>query len=318
VRVQWMRADEFAWEPYAPAMVMRVRGGLDGQGRVIAWAFDVWTPSHVARSRVKSQLLAGQLVFELQAPQPEWYGGGDRNAPTNYTFSNQRVMAHWLKDMPLRASAMRSLGGAANTFANESFMDELAAAAKADPLEFRLRHLQDRRAHQVLKTATQHAGWGTPLPPGEGRGLAFVQYENDVAYVATVAHVRVDRESGEVRVKRVVVAHDCGLIINPDGLKNQIEGNVIQSTSRALKEQVTFDESHITSLDWESYPILKFSEAPEVDVVLINHPKQRAVGAGEPSSVTTAAAIANAIFDATGARVRQIPFTPQRVKEALS
>jgi nicotinate dehydrogenase subunit B len=318
VRLQWTREDEFAWEPYAPAMVMRVRGGLDEGGRVIAWTYDVWTPSHVARSRVKSQLLAGQLIFELPAPQPEWLGGGDRNAPTNYTFPNQCVMAHWLESLPLRSSAMRSLGGAANTFANESFMDELATAAKTDPIEFRLRHLKDRRARKVLRAAAQHAAWGEPLPPGVGRGIAFAQYENDVAYVATVAQVHVDRASGEVRVKRVVVAHDCGLVINPDGLRNQIEGNVIQSTSRALKEQVTFDESRITSLDWESYPVLNFSETPEVEVVLINHPDQQAVGAGEPSTVTTAAAIANAIFDAVGARVRQIPFTPQRVKTACS
>jgi CO/xanthine dehydrogenase Mo-binding subunit len=212
---------------------------------------------------------------------------------------------------------MRSLGGAANTFANESFMDELAVAAKIDPLEFRLRHLTDPRALEVLKTAAQHAGWREPLPPDEGRGIAFAQYENDVAYVATVAQVHVDRTSGEVRVKRVVVAHDCGLIINPDGLRNQIEGNVIQSTSRALKEQVTFDESHITSLDWESYPILKFSEVPDVEIVLINRPHQPAVGAGEPSTVTTAAAIANAIVHAAGARVRQIPFTPKRIRAAL-
>ena len=317
VRVQWTREDEFAWEPYAPAMVMQVRGGLDKQGKVIAWAHDVWTPSHVVRARVKSGLLAGQLIFGEPPPRPQWFGGGDRNAPTNYAFRNQRVMAHWLAGLPLRASAMRSLGGAANTFANESFMDELAAAAKIDPLEFRLRHLTDPRALKVLKTAAQHAGWGTPLPSDEGRGIAFTQYENEEAYVATVAQVHVDRTSGAVRVKCVVVAHDCGLIINPDGLRNQIEGNVIQSTSRALKEQVTWDESRITSVDWESYPILKFSEVPDVEVVLINRPDEPAVGAGEPSTVTTAAAIANAIFAATGARVREIPFTPKRVKVAM-
>jgi CO/xanthine dehydrogenase Mo-binding subunit len=212
---------------------------------------------------------------------------------------------------------MRSLGGAANTFANESFMDELAAAANIDPLELRLRHLTDPRAVEVLKTAAQHADWGTPFLSGEGRGIAFAQYENDEAYVATVAQVQVDATSGAVRVKRVVVAHDCGLIINPDGLRNQIEGNVIQSTSRALCEEVIFAESHITSVDWDSYPILKFSEAPDVQVVLINRPDQRAVGAGEPATITTAAAIANAIFDATGARVRQIPFTPERIKAAF-
>ena len=213
---------------------------------------------------------------------------------------------------------MRSLGGAANTFANESFMDELAAAAKIDPLEFRLRHLDDPRAIEVLKSAAEHAGWGTPLPSGEGRGIAFAQYENEEAYVATVAQVRVDAGTGEVRVKRIVVAHDCGLIINPDGVRSQIEGNVIQSTSRALKEQVTWHDSHITSLDWESYPILKFSEVPDVEIVQINHPDQPAVGAGEPATVTTAAAIANAIFAASGVRVRQIPFTPKNIRAASS
>jgi nicotinate dehydrogenase subunit B len=299
-------------------MVMQVRGGLDKRGRVVAWEYDVWTPAHGNRPRVRSQLLAGQLIFGEAPPPPQWYGGGDRNAPTNYDFPNQRVMAHWLAGLPLRASSMRSLGGAANTFANESFVDELAAAARLDPLEFRLRHLSDPRAREVLETAARRSGWGAPLPQGEGRGIAFAQYENEAAYVAAVAHVHVDTTSGEVRVKRIVVAHDCGLIINPDGVRNQVEGNVIQSTSRALKEQVTFDESHVTSVDWDSYPILKFSEVPDVQVVLIDRPDQKAVGAGEPATVTTAPAIANAIFAATGARVRQVPFTPGRIKEAMS
>jgi nicotinate dehydrogenase subunit B len=317
VRVQWSRQDEFRWEPYAPAMLMEVSGGLDREGQVIAWKYDVWTPSHVGRPRGKGQLLAGQLIFGKRAPRPQWFGGGDRNAPTNYAFPNQRVVAHWLAGSLLRTSSMRSLGGAANTFANESFMDELAAAAQIDPLEFRLRHLTDPRAVAVLRAAAQQSGWGTPLHSGVGRGLAFAQYENEVAYVATVAQVHVDTSSGAIRVLRIVTAHDCGLIINPDGLRNQIEGNVLQSLSRALYEEVTFDESRITSVDWDSYPILKFSDVPDVDVVLINHPDQPAVGAGEPATITTAPAIANAIFHATGARVRQIPFTPQRVKAAL-
>ena len=317
VRVQWSRQDEFKWEPYAPAMVMEVSGGLDQQGQVIAWQYEVWTPSHVGRPRGKSQLLAGQLIHGGRAARPQWFGGGDRNAPTNYEFPNQRVTAHWLAHSLLRTSSMRTLGGAANTFANESFMDELAAAAQIDPLEFRLRHLTDPRASAVLRAAAERSGWGTPLPTGEGRGLAFAQYENEVAYVATVAHVQVDPSSGAIRVQRIVTAHDCGLIINPDGLRNQIEGNVLQSLSRALYEEVTFDESHITSVDWDSYPILKFSDVPEVEVVLINHPDQPAVGAGEPASITTAPAVANAIFRASGARVRQIPFAPQRLKAAL-
>jgi CO/xanthine dehydrogenase Mo-binding subunit len=211
---------------------------------------------------------------------------------------------------------MRSLGAIANTFANESFMDELAAAAQSDPLEFRLRHMTDPRAIEVLKAAAQRAGWGTTLMPGQGRGMAFAQYENEAAIVATVAQVQVDQASGAVRVTRLVVAHDCGLIINPDGLRNQIEGNAIQSLSRALYEQVTFDGSRITSVDWDSYPILKFAEVPDVDVVLIDRPDRRAVGAGEPATITTAAAVANAIYDASGVRVRQIPFQPERVRTA--
>ncbi len=314
VRVQWSREDEFAWEPLAPAMEMEVRGGLDKQGDVIAWRYDVWTPPHIAGAG----LLAEQLITGKPPAPPDWFGGGDRNALTNYRIPNQRVCAHWLSSLPLRTSSMRSLGGAANTFANESFIDELAAAAKVDPLEFRLRHLDDPRAIQVLKSAAARAGWRSPLPAGEGRGIAFARYENEEAYVATVAQVRVDTTSGEARVQRIVVAHDCGLIINPDGLRNQIEGNVIQSTSRALKEQVTWDDSHITSLDWERYPILKFSELPNVEVGLIDRPDQPATGAGEPATITTAPAIANAIFAASGARMREIPFTPTRVKAALS
>jgi nicotinate dehydrogenase subunit B len=318
VRVQWSRQDEFAWEPYAPAMVMELRGGLDAQGSVVAWEDDVWSPTHAARARAGIDLIAGQLIVGKPAPEKSFFLGGDRNAPTNYDFPNQRVTMHWLARSPLRASSFRSLGATANTFANESFMDELATAARINPLEFRLRHLSDPRAQDALRSAAQRAGWGTPLSPGEGRGIAFAQYENEEAYVAAVAHVQVDTKSGEVRVRRIVVAHDCGLIINPDGLRNQIEGNVLQSTSRALKEQVTWEDSRITSVDWDTYPILKFSEVPVVEVGLINRPDQRAVGAGEPASITTAPAIANAIFAASGARVRQAPFTPKRVRAALA
>jgi CO/xanthine dehydrogenase Mo-binding subunit len=197
-----------------------------------------------------------------------------------------------------------------------------------DALEFRLRYLPDARLREVLQAAAGQAGWQAhPSPPpkvhikdglAEGRGLAFARYENDQAIVACIAFVQVDLSSGAVRVPRIVIAHDCGLIINPDGLKNQIEGNVIQSLSRTLKEEVKFSETRQTSVDWESYPILKFSEVPELEIVLINRPDQPALGAGEPSTVTTAAAVANAIFDASGLRLRQIPFTPERVKAGLA
>jgi CO/xanthine dehydrogenase Mo-binding subunit len=324
VRVQWTRQDEFAWEPKAPAMVMEVAGGLDAKGNVVAWDYHVWSPSHVARARFGGQLVTAQLLSGQPAPQSRFSFGAERNAPTNYAFPVQRVTVHYLGNSPLRASSFRSLGGAENTFANESFIDELAAAAGVDALEYRLRYLSEPRERTVLEAATGKAGWEPRPSPrrdqaelAKGRGVAFARYENDQAIVACIAEVQVERASGRVCVRRIVVAHDCGLIINPDGVRNQIEGNVIQSLSRALKEEVQFDERHITSLDWQTYPILTFSEVPEVEIVLLDRPDQPAVGAGEPSTVTTAAALANAIFDATGARLRQIPFTPARVKAAL-
>ncbi|MCL4559481.1 MAG: molybdopterin-dependent oxidoreductase, partial [Chloroflexi bacterium] len=324
VRVQWSRQDEFVWEPKAPAMVMEVRAGLDEHGEVIAWDYQVWSPSHTQRPRFARQLIAAQLISWEAAPRSGFFMGAERNAPTNYAFPNQRVTVHWLAESPLHASSFRSLGGAGNTFANESFIDECAAAAQVDALEYRLRYLKDPRAIEVLKAATDRANWERrPAPKREqkslveGRGLAFARYENTQAIVACVANVEVDTDTGAVTVKRLVAAHDCGLIINPDGLKNQIEGNLIQSLSRALKEEVKFEGARQTSVDWESYPILTFSEVPEVEVILINRPDQPAVGAGEPATITTAAAVANAIFDATGARVRQMPFTPARVKAAI-
>jgi CO/xanthine dehydrogenase Mo-binding subunit len=326
VRVQWMRQDEHAWEPKGPAMLMEVRGGLDGQGQVAAWDYNVWTPTHSTRpGGMAANLLPGQLVEPAPPPAQTGQTGGDRNARTNYTFKNNRVAAHWLASSPLRPSALRSLGGAPNTFANESFMDELAAAAGKDPVEFRLAHLADPRAAAVIRAAADRAGWqsrpagaqgGNGTGPATGRGIAFARYENNEAYVATVALVEVDPTNGQIRVQRVVVAHDAGLIINPDGLTNQIEGNVIQSLSRALKEQVTFDQARVTSVDWRSYPILTFPEIPTVEVVLINHADQPAVGAGEPATLPTAAAVANAVFDASGVRLRTIPFTAERFKAA--
>jgi nicotinate dehydrogenase subunit B len=326
VRVQWMRHDEHGWDPKGPAMVVEVRAGLDAQGRVSAWDYGVWTPTHSTRPDGQAaNLLAGQLGGA--PPARNGFIGGDRNARPTYVFLNQRVVAHWLATSPLRPSALRGLGGPQNSFATESFIDELAAAAGADPLEFRLRHLADSRAIAVLERVGQLAGWQSrPSPkrdgggggPAIGRGLAFAQYESAYAYVATVVHVDVDRKSGEVRVPRVFVAHDCGVVVNPDGVRNQIEGATIQTISRVLKEEVTFDRTGVTSLDWSSYPILTFPEVPEaIEIALIGRPEQPALGAGEPAVCTVPAAIANAIFDATGARLRRLPFTPERVKTAL-
>jgi CO/xanthine dehydrogenase Mo-binding subunit len=268
-----------------------------------------------------ANLLAGQLVEPAPPAARNGTVGGDRNAPTNYTFPNNRVTAHWLTNSPLRPSALRSLGAMANVFANESFMDELAYSAGVDPLDFRVRHLDDPRAQAVLRAAADRGGWvahTTPSKSGTGRGLAYARYENNEAYIATLAEVTVDPNSGQVRVTRVVMSHDCGLIVNPDGLTNQIEGNVIQATSRTLLEQVRFDQSKVTSIDWRTYPILRFPDIPQVEVVLLNHPDQPAYGAGEPSTLTAGPAIANAIFDASGARVRSIPLTADRIKAALN
>ncbi len=321
VRVQWSREDEFAWEPKTPAMVMEARAGVDAQGRLIAWEYGVWTPPHVGRPTGMApqgrDLLAGQLLQGVSPSSPRVQIGGGRNALTDYTLPNARVTVHWLASSPLRISSFRSLGAFANVFANESLMDEAALAAGVDPVAFRLRHLDDPRARDVIEAAARQAGWGEPLPHGIGRGIAFARYENTEAYVAAVADVHVDPESGVVRVRRLVVAHDCGLIINPDGIRNQIEGNAIQATSRALKEEVRFDSTRITSLDWESYPILTFSETPDVECVLLDRPDQPPVGAGEATTTVIAPAIANAIAHGAGIRLRQIPFTPARVRQAL-
>ncbi len=322
VRVQWSRRDEFIGEPKAAPMVIEVTATLDDDGCIAGWRYDVWSPTHTNRPRTAADLLAGREVREGRDPPPSpagyFFMGGARNAPTNYALANQQILMHGVADPPLRTSSMRSLGGAGNTFANESFMDELASAAEADSLAFRLRHLDDPRGRTVLETAAQAGGWGEMVPAGEGRGLAFACYENDQAYVAMMAHVVVDEATGVVRVRRIVVAHDCGLIVNPDGVRNQVEGNVIQALSRALKEEVHFDSGGQTTVDWAGYPILTFSEVPEVEIVLINRADEPSMGAGEPATVTVAAAVANAVYAATGARLRRVPFTPERVRAALA
>lgn len=320
VRVQWMRQDEHVWEPHGPAMLVDVRAAVDAQGRVSAWDYHVWTPTHSTRpGGFAANLLPGMLVSPPPPAAEHGLTGGDRNAPTNYTFANNRVTVHWLSASPIRVSALRSLGAMANTFANESFMDEVAYAAGVDPLQFRLNHLDDPRALAVVQAAADLGHWqphATPNQSGNGHGIAFARYENNEAYVATFADVSVDSGTGRITLNRFAVAHDCGLIINPDGLKNQIEGNVVQSASRAILEQVNFDTSKITSVDWRSYPILQFQDIPPIDITLINHPEQPAWGAGEITTLTTPPAIANAIFDATGKRQRSLPLNPARARRA--
>jgi CO/xanthine dehydrogenase Mo-binding subunit len=330
VRVQWMREDEFAWEPKAPPMLSHVRGGLDAAGNIVAWDYEVWTPTHTTRPGGNpAGLLAGQLIDPPAGTMVSPNGGGDRNAPHTYAFPNDRVSVHWVGSAPLRPSALRSLGGTANTTANEGFLDELSAAAGADPIAFHLRHLTDPRAIDVVNKVAEVSGWlartSGPVSSGAtavsgvlaGRGVAFVRYETLYSYVAVVAEVEVDPKRGNVRVTKVTVAHDCGLIVNPDGLTNQIEGNVIQGISRALKEEVTYDEHAVTSLDWSTYPILTFPEVPAIEVALIDRPDEPPWGAGEVALCPMVAAIGNAIFDATGARLRTVPYTAERVLAAL-
>jgi len=328
VRVQWSRADELGWDPKSPAMRMDVRGAVDDQGRVLTWDYVVTTPTHSTRPGGHAgNLLAGQL---LGLTGRSGFGGGDRNAKHNYVFPADRVVSRRFEHGPLRPSAMRGLGAPANLFATESFMDELAAAARVDPIRFRLSHLQDPRGRAVIQRAAEMSRWEPRTTPQRiarsgdsgthtGRGIAFAQYENQYAYVATIAEVEVQPATGHVHVRRAYVAYDCGLIVNPDGLRNQIEGATIQGISRALLEAVTYDAHAVTSVDWKTYPILAFPAVPDtVEVALLNHPDQPAWGAGEPATCTVAGAIANAIFDATGARVRAIPLTPERVRAALS
>ena len=326
VKLQWMRDDEFGWEPFGSAMTMSAKAGLSADGTIIDWQYDVWSCTHNMRpgNRNGVNLLASwhlEKPFEravpAEAPLPA--GGGDRNAVPTYDFLNQKIVDHFIPDMPLRVSALRTLGGFGNVFAVESFMDEVAEAAGADPVAFRLKHLKDERARAVLQAAAEKADWkpGTKSEGGRGRGVAFARYETTKSYVALTADVVVDRATGAVKVERVTATVDAGQIINPDGLANQIEGGIIQGTSWTLKEQVTFDKERITSRDWVGYPILTFAEVPAVEVHLIDHPELPSLGAGEASQGPISAAIANAIRHATGARLRDLPFTPERVKAAL-
>ena len=326
VRVQWMRADEFLWEPFGPAMVMKARAALSPDGRIADWNYDVWSNTHSTRPSEPGgvNLLASWYLAEPQRPapprmQPQPNGGGDRNAVPLYDFPRQRITNHLIREMPLRVSALRTLGAYANVFAMESFMDELALLANADPVAFRLAHLKDPRARAVIEAVAKKADWkpGASRDGGKGRGIGFAKYKNLATYVAVVVDVEVDRNNGTVRVPRAYAAADAGQIINPDGLINQIEGGIIQSTSWTLHEEVRFDAEGIKSRDWLSYPILTMPDVPKVEVELIDRPSERSLGAGEASQGPAVAAIANAVAHATGTRIRDLPLVPARVKAAL-
>ena len=325
VRVQWMREDEHGWEPKGPAQLVTLRAGLDAQGKIVAWEFldrsFPWTES------LPNPLLAARQAG-LKAAGPG-RTNGNQSGGEFYQVDNIKVGASeipWVfpEVIPLRTSNLRAPGELARCFASEGFFDEIAATVKADPLAMRLQYLGDNpRAVAVLQAAAKQAGWASRPSPNpsargtvvSGRGIALSDRSNTM--VAAVAEVEVNKSTGKIAVKRIVLAHDCGLIVNPDGLTNQIQGNVIQGVSRALMEEVKFDAAGVHSLDWRGYPIIRYTEVPDVDVVLINHPEMQPLGGGEPSIVPVTAAIANAVFDATGTRVRQVPMTPQRILAAM-
>jgi nicotinate dehydrogenase subunit B len=326
VKLQWMRDDEFAWEPFGPGMTMRVEAALASDGRIVDWSYDLWSNSHAMRPGQAGgvNLLA---AWDLSAPFaksppphiPQPFGDGDRNAVPYYELPRKQIRNHLLLDAPVRNGSFRTLGAHGNVFAIESFMDEIAEAAGIDPLAFRLLHLRDPRARAVLQAAADKSGW-VPGKKGDGRhgrGLAFCRYKSIGMYAAAVVDVEVDRETGIIRIPRVVLAADIGLAVNPDGAKNQLEGGIVQAVSLTLKEQVTFDRREITSRDWSAYPIITFPEVPSIELILMER-SDPSLGAGEGSLPPTSAALANAFAHATERRLRELPMTPDRVKASLS
>jgi nicotinate dehydrogenase subunit B len=325
VRVQWMREQEQTWEPFGPAMVTKLKASLDGNGAIADWNFEVWSNTHSMRPGTAGSLLAAQHMAQPFAepepkPLPLPEGGGDRNAIPIYKFPNAHVVHHFIPAMPLRISAMRSLGAYHNVFSIESFMDELATAAGADPVEFRLKHLEDRRGREVVALAAQRFGWqkGQKAPRDRGYGFAFARYKNLAAYCAIASEIELDTETGRPRLVRAVAAVDSGQVVSPDGLINQIEGAIMQSMSWTLFESVTFDDTRITSIDWQTYPILRFNAVPDsIEVHIINRPGLPFLGSGETGQGPAAASLANAITNATGKRLRDLPLTRKRIKDAI-
>jgi CO/xanthine dehydrogenase Mo-binding subunit len=323
VQVQWTREDELAWSPCGSAMVVRVAASLDATGQVVDWQHEIWSHTHIKRpgwGEGINLLAAWHMDPPFPVPPakdvPQPTGGADRNAIPLYDFQVQDISYNFIADMPLRVSALRSLGAFANVFAIESFMDELAAATNTDAIEFRLRHLKDARAREVIETVAKAARWTNDGKGNatRGRGLGFARYKNRSAYCAVIAEVEVGET---LRVKRVVAAVDAGQVVNPDGLTNQIEGGIVQAISWTLKEQVLWDRERVLSRSWESYPILRFDETPEVEVIILSRPGEPGLGVGECAAGPTAAAIANALFNALGVRARDLPLTPDRIADEM-
>ncbi|AQV97920.1 xanthine dehydrogenase family protein molybdopterin-binding subunit [Cupriavidus necator] len=325
VRVQWMRDQENLWDHFTPAMVAQVKASLAADGTIVNWDYALWSSSHNERVVNAGRLLPATHLARPFTPapsvpmtQPE--GGGDRNAIPLYRLPNRHIVNNFSPTMPLRTSAMRSLGAHLNVFAIETFMDDLAHAAGVDPVQFRLRHMDDPRALDVIRLAAQKFGWPQHArKPGHGAGFAFARYKNLMGYVAMAVEISVERDTGQVRLERAEVAVDCGQIVNPDGVRNQIEGGILQSASWTLYEQLRFDEAGIRSFDWGTYPIMRFSTVPtQINVHLIDRPGAPFLGVAEAAMGPTAGAIGNALFDATGVRLRDMPLGGERLRARIA
>ena len=331
VLLKWSREDEHAWEPYGPAMRITLRADLDGSGDVRYWSHETCSDTHVMRARpdvagspagkyLAPRYRAEPVRVPTPAPSLTTNGGIHRNATPPYAFPGTRIVKHLVHDLPLRVSALRTLGAYANVFAAESFMDELACEAGVGPLDYRRRHLDDVRTRAVLDSAADRFGWTVRAAgsgTGIGQGIAVARYKNVKSYCAVAVEVQVG-DDAKVVLRRAVIAVDAGEIVDPDGLAAQLEGGFVQAASWTLLEAVSWDRDGITSRDWDSYPILRFDDIPEIETVLVDRPGEPFLGVGEASCGPTGAAIANAVFDATGVRVRRLPLTPQALREAAA
>ncbi|MBY0336588.1 MAG: molybdopterin-dependent oxidoreductase [Acetobacteraceae bacterium] len=324
VRVQWMRADEHGWDPKGPPHLVELRAGLDAQGNLTGWEAEAWIPKGAGGNVDLTAAELGGLPRENQIHP----GNIIHNLAQPYAFPAVKTVCHRLDTTPFRPSWISTPGRMQNTYASEAFLDEVAAAAGKDPVQFRLSMLprEETRGREVLERVARLANWQTrPSPQADrtgevlrGRGVTFCKYELVRTYVAAVAEVEVNRRTGVIRVTRFLCSHDCGQIINPDGVRSQIEGNIIHTLSRTFKEEMTFDRKAVTSLDWASYQVITFPEVPEIVIDLVDRPAERPWGAGEPAAAVVPSAVSNAVFDATGIRLRSVPFTPAKFRAALS
>jgi CO/xanthine dehydrogenase Mo-binding subunit len=329
IRVQWMRDDEFKWEPYNSAMTVKIRASLDEGGNIANWTQDIYSNTHSTRPGEKegNNLISSWYMANPQKGSPVTNiplpaGGSHRNGIPLYNFPNQQINNHLVQAMPVRVSAFRTLGAFANIFAIESMMDKLAKEANADPVEFRLRHLQNQRGKDVIQKVAEMSNW-KPNPKrvkknGKlyGRGMAFSQYKNLQVYCAVVCDIEVDG-NGKIRVTDVWAAAEAGLIINPDGFKNQIEGGLIQAISWTIHEEIKFNQAGIQTASWADYPILRFEDVPNIQVELINRPNEKSIGVGE-GNAPIVGAISNALAMATNGRVYDLPLSPARVKKLFT